>query len=99
MTTGGYGPKIVVRLADLEGTRPVDRVAELMGRVYAEGNAADWAEVDRKLVHGDGSPGADESRYESHQWGGGDTGEECVACDVHWQDCEGPCSARTGQPR
>jgi hypothetical protein len=33
------------------------------------------------------------TRYESHAWGGGEDGEECVACNVRWEDCDDDCGA------
>ena len=33
----------------------------------------------------------DRTRYESHEWSPGATDDECVACGVTWQDCEGDC--------
>lgn len=37
-------------------------------------------------------PTSDRTRYESHAWGGDDE-DECVACGVTWQDCEGACES------
>lgn len=36
----------------------------------------------------------DRTRYQSHAWDGED---ECVACGVTWQDCEGDCAGSRAQ--
>lgn len=54
---------------------------------------AEMAEMERLIEAEQRAHEEDErTHYESHQWNPTEDDDECVACGVTWQDCEGECT-------